>query len=96
MNTIEQAKKNIINNYKANYTNDNQSTIDVEKFLSNALYQFENVVRRNCIYDRDKQDEAVKNLFRDYIISIIDTYKIKNQPLCEQNVLLETIKRRIK
>ena len=61
------AKQNIINNYKANYTGDHQSSSDVELFLDNALDQFEKIVRSDCAYDRDKQDEAVKNLHRDYL-----------------------------
>ena len=65
------AKQNIINNYKANYTGDHQSSSDVELFLNNALDQFEKIVRADCAYDRDKQDEAVKNLHRDYLKNLI-------------------------
>ena len=65
------AKQNIINNYRANYTNDHQSSSDVELFLDNALDQFEKIVRADCAYDRDKQDEAVKNLHRDYLKNLI-------------------------
>jgi hypothetical protein len=65
------AKQNIINNYKANYTGDHQSSSDVELFLDNALDQFEKIVRADCVYDRDKQDEAVKNLHRDYLKNLI-------------------------
>ena len=68
----EYAKQNIINNYKANYTGDHQSSSDVELFLNNALDQFEKIVRADCVYDRDKQDEAVKNLFRDYLKNTIE------------------------
>ena len=68
----EYAKQNIINNYKANYTGDHQSSSDVELFLNNALDQYEKIVRADCVYDRDKQDEAVKNLFRDYLKNIIE------------------------
>ena len=37
----------------------------------NALDQFEKKVRVDCAYDRDKQDEAVKNLYRDYLKNLI-------------------------
>ena len=87
--------KQIINNYKANYTGDHQSSSDVELFLNNALDQYEKIVRADCAYDRDKQDEAVKNLYRDYVKSIIEKYEIKSQPLCEQNTLLFSIKSQI-
>lgn len=65
------AKQNIINNYKANYTGDHQSSSDVELFLNNALDQYEKIVRADCAYDRDKQDEAIKNLYRDYLKNLI-------------------------
>lgn len=67
----EYAKQNIINNYKANYTGDHQSSSNVELFLNNALDQYEKIVRADCVYDRDKQDEAVKNLYRDYLKNLI-------------------------
>lgn len=67
----EYAKQNIINNYKANYTGDHQSSSDVELFLNNALDQYEKIIRADCAYDRDKQDEAVKNLYRDYLKNLI-------------------------
>jgi hypothetical protein len=68
----EYAKENILKNFRANYTNDHQSSSDVELFLYNALDQFEKIVRADCAYDRDKQDEAVKNLFRDYLKNTIE------------------------
>jgi hypothetical protein len=69
----EYAKQNIIDNYKANYDMEHSSANegDVEIFITNALSQFEDIVRADCQYDRDKQDEAVKNLERDYIKNII-------------------------
>lgn len=44
---IEQAKKNIINNFRANYTNDRMENGDVENFLLNALDQFEQIIFAN-------------------------------------------------
>ena len=67
------AKENIISNYKANYDMEHSSANegDVERFITNALDQFEKIVRADCAYDRDKQDEAVKNLHRDYLKNLI-------------------------
>ena len=67
MNTIEEAKKNIINNFRANYTNDHQSSSDIEKFLINALDQFQKIVFLET-------EQPIKNIERDYIKNTV--YKI--------------------
>jgi predicted lipid-binding transport protein (Tim44 family) len=95
----EYAKQNIINNYKANYTGDHQSSSDVELFLNNALDQYEKIVRADCAYDRDKQDEAVKNLYRDYLKNLINQREdeIKfiigdNKILASETIWLQALK----
>jgi hypothetical protein len=72
LQSSEYAKANILKNFRANYTNDHQFVEDTEIFLNNALDQLEKIVRSDCAYDRDKQDEAVKNLFRDYLKNTIE------------------------
>jgi len=79
--TTKEAKENIIKNFRANYTNDHQSTHDIEVFLLNAMEQLESIVEKTVI------TRAVK---------IIEEYEVAKQPLCEQNTLLFTIKSRIK
>jgi hypothetical protein len=45
---IQEAKENVMKNFRSNYTNDHQSTHDIEIFLLNTMEQFEVVVKREC------------------------------------------------
>ena len=44
--TIQQAKKNIINNFRANYSADHLSTHDIEIFILNSMEQLEQIVKK--------------------------------------------------
>jgi hypothetical protein len=62
--TNKEAKENIINNFRANYANNTDSTfvhrskIDLEVFLLNAMEQLETIVKDNLV-------KGIKNLGRD-------------------------------
>ncbi len=64
---ISEAKKNIMKNFRANYTNDHQQIHDIEVFLLNAMENLELCITQNNNRLRDKIEEAVVNLERDYL-----------------------------
>lgn len=47
--TIKQAKENIMNNWRANYTADHMQNHDKEVFLLNTLENFQLVVINECL-----------------------------------------------
>ena len=58
--TTKEAKENIIKNFRANYSNDHQSTHDIEVFLLNAMEQLEGIVAKNYLGDVFLCDECRK------------------------------------
>lgn len=59
---IEEAKNNIMKNFRANFTNDHQSVHDIEIFLLNTLEQFEQIVALEARkhFDKTRMDFAKK------------------------------------
>ena len=56
---IQEAKENIIKNWRANYTTDHMDNHDKEVFLLNAMEQLEQVVKDNCALDKCPQSTAI-------------------------------------
>lgn len=88
---IQEAKENIMKNFRANYTNDHQSTHDIEIFLLNTLEQFESIVRKEVDLNTQERENAIKNLERDYIKSIIRKWKNEGDNPTEADLVLENI-----
>jgi len=78
--TTKNAKENIMKNFRANYTNDHQSTHDIEVFLLNAMEQLETISKQEF---KDTLTEKLKHYQGRYgcentqheIITIIKNHK---------------------
>ena len=89
--TIEQAKENILKNWRANYTADHMDNHDKEVFLLNAMEQLEAVVK----HEYEKKINLSLEKSQERIKKVLEDYKVTKEPLCEQNVLIKAIEARL-